>query len=327
MDPVIAINKEYADGGTPAARSAEAASLGMKLSETREQLSTTIANARVESYSKFCELSTEITGLTKRLDTLIAEYEKGKWKLKFSGTILAVMLAAAGALGFYYGYRNFYRDVKDTVTQSLEREIRRGVITDDQSFYDDLVAGNALDAAGQYTQATARLMGSFKAGHNHDMAVLLPLLDSIYKSSDWETAKNVFDVLGKEQPQSGGITNHRVLAYIGSIEIQGAGVNQDWLEKGFSTLLRAQLLTPPGDAATLGMIHTNYWLYDIQRSDWVSADGEISALKELDVPVLTWDAMRRSRFFALYFSQSGNQQFESRIRTMWSGLRHTASDK
>jgi len=321
MDPVIAINKEYADSCAPPAWSAEAANLGMKLSEAREQLSTTIANARVESYSKFCELSSEITGLTKRLDNLIAEYEKAKWKVKFGVSVLSLALAAGGYLGFHYGYRNFYRDVKDTATQSLQAEIQRSVISGDRSFYDDLVAGNALDAAGQYGQATARLMGCFKAGHYQDMAVLLPLLDAIYRNNDWETGKKVFDVLEKEPPQSGGITDHAVLAYIGSIEIQGAGVYPDWLEKGFSILLGAQLLTPPGDTATLSLIHTNYWLYDIQKGDWKSADAEISALKELDVPVSSWDAVKRWRFFAQYFSLSSNLQFDPRIRSMWSELR------
>jgi hypothetical protein len=328
MEPVIAINnKEYADASAPPVWSAEAARLGSKLSETREQLSTTIANARVESYSKFCELSTEITGLTKRLDNLVAEYERGGWKAKFSIGVLSLVLVAAGYLGFHYGYRSFYRDVKDTVTQSLEGEIQQSVITDERSFYDDLVAGNALDGAGQYAQATARLMNCFKAGHYRDTAVLLPLLDSIYKNSDWETAKSVFDVLEKEPAKSGGTTDPRVLAYIGSIEVQGAGVYPDWLEKGSAILLSAQLLTPPGDTATLSMIHTNYWLYDIQRGDWKSADAEISALKELDVPVSTWDTVKRWRFFTQYFTQGSNLGLEPRIRSTWSALRQKASDQ
>jgi hypothetical protein len=299
----------------------------MKLSETREQLSANIGNARLESYSKFCELSSEVIGLTKALDSLAAEYEKEKWKVKFTASILAAALAIAGYLGFRYGYVDFYRDVKQTVTQKLEGEIRRGLISEDRSFYDDLLAGNALNAAGQYSQATARLMPCFKAGHYHDSAVLLPLLDSIYKNDDWENAKAVLDVLEREELQSGGISDHALLAYIGSIEVQAAGVRQDWLEKGFGILQRAQLLTPPGDTATLVMIHTNYWVYDVQRQDWKSADAEISALKELDVSVYPWDTVKRWRFFVEYFSQSGNLRFEPRIRTMWSELRHGASDQ
>jgi hypothetical protein len=170
-------------------------------------------------------------------------------------------------------------------------------------------------------------MACFKAGHYRDTAVLLPLLDSIYKNSDWETAKSVFDVLEKEPPKSGGLTDPKVLAYIGSIEVQGAGVYPDWRERGFAILLGAQLLTPPGDTATLSLIHTNYWLYDIQRGDWKSADAEISALKELDVPVLTWDTAKRWRFFAQYFTQSNNLGFEPRIRSMWSTLRQRVGDQ
>jgi hypothetical protein len=327
MEPVITLSKEHGDGRSSFNSPGELASLATKLSETREQLSTTIGNARLESYTKFCELSNQATLVMKALDALTAEYEKTKWKLKFTASLLSVALAAAGYLGFHYGYGDFYRDVKNSVTQKLQDEIRSGVISEDRSFYNDLVAGNALNAAGQYAHATERLMACFKPGHYYDTAVLLPLLDSIYKNDDWENAKVVLDVLEKGEPQFGSIRDHTILAYIGSIEVQAAGVHADWLENGFSILQRAQLLAPPGDTAALSMIHTNYWIYDIHRQDWKSADAEINALKELDVSVYSWDTVRRWRFFVQYFSQPKNLEFEPLVRRMWSELRHRASDQ
>ncbi|HXY23922.1 MAG TPA: hypothetical protein VEI73_04680 [Candidatus Acidoferrum sp.] len=328
MDPVIYLDTQgLNENPTPSPTAAEIASLSTKLSEAREQLSTSIGNARVESYSKFCELSTELVGLTKGLEKLTAEFEKAKWKMKFSAGMLAVVLAIGGILGFRYGYGDFYRDVRDTVTKKLEGEIQRGVIPADRSFYDDLVAGNALDATGQYSHATARLMECFKEGHYSDSAVLLPLLDAIYKSGDWETAKTVFDVLKKENVQPGGVGNHAVQAYLGAIQVQAAGFHPEWLQSGLALLEKAQLMTPPGDTATLSLIHTNYWVYDIQRQDWKGANAELSALKELDVPVDAWETTRRWRFFVQYFSQSKNLEYEPRIRMMWSQLQQKASDE
>jgi hypothetical protein len=220
MEAVITLDKEPDENHASVPWPAEIAGVAAKLAEAREQLSASIGNARLESYSKFCELSTEMVGLNKELEKLSAEYEKAKWKLKLSACVLLAAVVLGGYLGFRYGYVEFYRDVKDTVTRKLEGEIRKGVISEERFFYDDLVAGNALDAAGQYAHATERLMGCFKEGHYHDGAVLLPLLDAIYKSNDWENAQTVLDVLKKEEPPLGGARDHTILAYLGAIEVR-----------------------------------------------------------------------------------------------------------
>jgi hypothetical protein len=322
MDPVIYLEtKEFTGNREPVPSAAEIAGLSTKLSEAREQLSASIGNARLEAYAKFCELSTEVVGLAKALEKHRGELEKAKWTMKFSAGVLAVVLGVAGYFGFRYGYRAFYGDVKEGVTGKLEGEIRQSVITENRAFYEDLVAGNALDAAGQYANATERLMGAFKQGHTQDPAVLLPLLDAIYKGDDWENGEAVVDALEKQNVTFGGTSGHAILAYIGAIEVQAAEMHPDWLEKGFASLEKAQLWTPPGDKETLSLIHTNYWVYAIQREDWKGADTEISALKELDVPVYGWETTRRWRFFAGYFAQVKNLGFEPRIRGMWSQLR------
>lgn len=343
MDPTIPAQE---DRCTEPRRtlSPETVSLAEKLCEAREQFSTKITDAREEFLAKFDQLSTKvtetrevlsgesaglssrITALDKRLDGLDAARERSRWQLKYGATVASAFLAMGGYLGIHYGYRDLYQDVKDTVEKRVHEEIRAGVISEDRAFYNDLVAGNALNATQQHDAATVRLMMCFKEGHYYDSAVLLPLLDSIYKNDDWDNAGTVLEVLEKSDPQYEHIRDHTILAYIGSIEVQAAADRPTWLEKGFSVLKTAQTLTPPGDSTTLILIHTNYWVYYLQRYDLPAANDEISAIKQLDATVFSWPTVRRWKFFRRYFADGQNQDLEPKIKVMWERLRHRQSE-
>ena len=261
-------------------------------------------------------LTKAVNDLAKRVDELDAKRKESAWKFKFLAGVISVVVPLAGFLGFHYTYK----DVVQTLEDRIHEDLRKGVISEDRAFYNDLMFGAALNTSGRYRAAIARLSQCLTEAHTHDPAVLVPLLDSIYRIDDWESAVNVLATLRRADPQLQGITDATVLAYIGAIQVQGSISHPEWLEPGFAVLQRAHSAVLPGDAETLGTVFVNYWIYDLQRHDMTDAKAKINALKEQRFWVFSWHTVSQWRFFRDYFQNKENKELEPEIAAMWNNL-------
>jgi hypothetical protein len=188
------------------------------------------------------------------------------------------------------------------------------------------MAGSALNTSQRYSAAVSRLLQCFTEGHYYDSAVLVPLLDSIYKNDDWDSAATVLAVLNKNNSQYERINDATVLAYIGSIQVQAGIEHSEWLENGFSTLKRAQASTLPGDSGTMGLVYVNYWVYYLQHRDLTSASATVDSMKRQSFSVFPWRVVRQWKFFRRYFANGQNRDLEPKIKAMWEGLANNAND-
>jgi hypothetical protein len=262
------------------------------------------------------ELLTKINTLERRIDAVSVEKDDAVWKAKFilSGVIAAISFA--GYLGIHYSYQ----DLKNSFVQRVDDELRQGVISEDRAFYRNLMTGSALNTGQRYSAATARLLQCFTEGHYNDSAVLIPLLDSIYRNDDWVSAGKVITVLTKNDPEYERIGDATVLAYIGGTEVQASVDHPEWLETGFSVLKKAQALTTPGDSGTLGVVYMNYWVYYLQHHDMLKAADTINSMKQQSLSVNSWSTVRQWKFFERYFADEQNRRLEPQIKAMWQQL-------
>jgi hypothetical protein len=84
------------------------------------------------------------------------------------------------------------------------------------------MTGSALNTGQRYSAATNHLLECFTEEYYDDTVVLIPLLDSIYRTDDWDSAERVIGKLRQSDPGYQHIGDATVLAYIGAIQIQEA---------------------------------------------------------------------------------------------------------
>jgi hypothetical protein len=220
-----------------------------------------------------------------------------KWNyVRIAGAIGSVVVAVLGAVG-YRSFSDISRTVNNKVAQDVEAQ---------RTFYGDLMAGTALTIEKNYTAAIPKLKKCFDEKHTYDKSVLIPLLESINLTDDWDDAAPILKKLRSDPMKFDQINDATVYRVIGAIEVQ-SGLSQRStgipvegsarMDQGFSLLKHALAITAPNDVGTRMHILNNLWLYHIANGQIPEALEDVEALERLseDAKVYGWSNIQKWR--------------------------------